>query len=222
MRSAQACAWAASRASTMTRSTGSVPLARISTRPGCRVRARRPRAHRPSHVALSSPAAAQAHVDQGLRKQRQAGQQLRHRLAAAPAPAAPATPDDAVAGGVAVQREQMARTLAAEHPAALLQFLEHVAVADLGAHERARRGAAAPARPPCWSSACRPRREHARRARAGRRPSGRAVRRRCTAALRVDQSAAGRRRRRARCRSRPRAASRPRPAPAGAWRRPRR
>jgi hypothetical protein len=43
--------------------------------------------------------------------------------------------DDAVAGGVAVEADDVAGVLAAQLPAALDQRLQHVAVADLGAHD---------------------------------------------------------------------------------------
>ena len=99
------------------------------------------------------------------------------------------------------------------------QLFEHVAVADLGAHERRRRARAAPARPPCWSSACRPRPAPPGPAPGGRAPSRRAARRRCRGGRCASTTAAGRRRRRARCRSRRRARARPRPAPAARWRR---
>ena len=40
--------------------------------------------------------------------------------------------EDAVAGGVVVEEDHVARLLAAEHGAQALHVLEHVAVADLG------------------------------------------------------------------------------------------
>ena len=86
------------------------------------------------------------------------------------------------------------------------QLLEHVAVADRGAHELDAARRAAPARRRGWSSACRRRRAPQRPARGGRRPARRAARRRCRGGPRRRRPAAGRRRRRARCRSRRRCA----------------
>jgi hypothetical protein len=124
-------------ASTITRSSGSVPLARISTRPlspssastACCSAARRV-------LARQSAPGLQAHVDQHLREQRHVGQQLGQGAAAAHTGLQHLQrADQAVAGGVLVQHQQVARALAAQHPAALRQLFEHIAVADLGAHE---------------------------------------------------------------------------------------
>ena len=88
------------------------------------------------------------------------------------------------------------------------QLLEHVAVADRGAHDVDAARGAAPARRRGWSSACRPRRGTARPwSSAVGSDARRAARRRCRGGRRRRPSAAGRRRRRARCRSRRRAAT---------------
>ena len=118
-------------ASTITRTSGSVPLGRSSTRP------------RPSSAAdsrstaawtsvglLERAAVAHAHVDERLR-------QLLHRVAVGQVGAAERLEreqrgGDAVAGGHEVAVDDVAGLLAAERPVALAQRLEHVAVADGG------------------------------------------------------------------------------------------
>ncbi len=72
-----------------------------------------------------------------MRKQRQPLQQLRQRLAAAHTHLQHLQGGhDAVARGLLVQNQQMARALAAERPALALQLFEHVAVAHWGAPQR--------------------------------------------------------------------------------------
>src|SRR5471030_2088098 len=77
-----------------------------------------------------------AHVDQRLREQHQFGGALLQRLAASRQRRQHLQRrDDAVAGGVFVQAQQVARVFAAQYPAALLHHFEYIAVADLGARE---------------------------------------------------------------------------------------
>ena len=78
----------------------------------------------------------EANVEQHLRVQANPGQQIGQRLAAAHTGLKHLQgADQAIAGGVLVQRQQMAGALAAEDPAALVQLLQHIAVAHLGPHE---------------------------------------------------------------------------------------
>jgi hypothetical protein len=88
-------------------------------------------------VLLPVEAVGQPHVDQRLRHQRQVLGQLREVLSrTAHGGQHLQGTDDAVAGGVPVEAQQVAGTLAAETPASFLEHLQHVAVADLGAGER--------------------------------------------------------------------------------------
>ena len=126
--------------STMTRSTGSVPEARISTRPWPpSSRVDRPAwPPRPADSACQSKPLGPAHVEQRLRE---TAPTARSRSARLPPLLAQRLQhlqrdDDAVAGGVLVQAEEVAGILAAQLPAALAQHFQHVAVADLGARER--------------------------------------------------------------------------------------
>ena len=135
--SAQRFDCAASRASTMTRTTGSVPDGRISTRPlapsSRSTSARRSASAR--FAVQSSPGLRRTLISvcgkrstpasRSAERPARADDRLEHHQRA----------DDAVAGRVAVEREQVARALAAELPAALQQLLEHVAVADRGAND---------------------------------------------------------------------------------------
>ena len=72
-------------------------------------------------------------IDQGLRKQHHIGQQFRQRLLAAHAGLQHLQrTDQAVAGGVLVQRQQVAGALAAQQPATFFEFFQDVAVAHPG------------------------------------------------------------------------------------------
>ena len=118
-------------ASTITRTSGSVPLGRTSTRPrplerrglGLDVAARSP-----STAPVERGAVGEADVDEPLR-------QLLHRVAVGEVAALERLErqqrgGDAVAGGHEAHVDDVAGLLAAERPAALAQRLEHVAVAD--------------------------------------------------------------------------------------------
>ena len=129
-RSQTLCASSSLGASTITRTSGSVPLGRTSTRP-------RPSSSSLGGVdrrvdvlgALQRAAVAHAHVDEPLR-------QLGHRVALAQIAAGERLhrqqcAGDAVAGAVEAHLDDVPGLLAAEHPVARAQLLEHVAVADV-------------------------------------------------------------------------------------------
>ena len=130
-----ACASAAGRsaASTMTRTSGSVPDGRSSTRP-----------ESPSSASTSATAAASSrivveargvdalHVDQDLRQPVHHAGELGQRLPAPPPGDQVQPGEHAVAGGRVVEQDHVAGLLAAEAVAAGLHRLEHVPVADRG------------------------------------------------------------------------------------------
>ena len=110
---------------------------------------------RPQRVGAVEPVAVgHPHVAQHL------GQAGHHRRPARPAGARLRRDDveqlqageQAVAGGGQVAEDHVARLLAAERPAALLQRLEHVAVADLGLDAPRCRARPSPAGTRGWSS----------------------------------------------------------------------
>src|SRR5438105_2637446 len=104
--------------STITRSTGSVPEGRSSTRP-------RPLSERSASLCACLMPSCFAHfTPRGERAARFANrvQHLQRR-------------DDAVAGGVLVEADEMAGVLAAELPALFAHQFQHVAVADARAAE---------------------------------------------------------------------------------------
>ena len=180
-------------ASTITRTSGSVPLGRTSTRPRpSSAAASRSIASRAAAVAAASArAVGHADVDEPLR-------QLLHRVALGEVGARERLERqqrrrDAVAGGHEAHVDDVARLLAAERPAALAQRLEHVAVADRAWWRPRRRQRASRCGSRSWSSPS-PR----RRCRAGGRPRAGAARR----------ARSARRRRRPRRRGRPRACGR--------------
>ena len=165
-RSASACA--ASRASTITRSTGSVPEARISTRPvvaelaldlGCALgqRARSPSSRCPACSRTLISVCGNSVTPASSSRQRSA----RCARSACSTCRALTMPSPVVCLSSASRWPEPSPPSSQPRFA---QLLEHVAVADLGAHELDAAARAAPARRPCWSSACRPRPAPARRA----------------------------------------------------------
>ena len=77
-----------------------------------------------------------SNIDQDLREESDLDKQLSERLPAAQTRLQNLqSGDDAVARRVLVQCQQVTRTFATQHPAALLQLLEHIAVANLGTHQ---------------------------------------------------------------------------------------
>ena len=87
-------------------------------------------------VGLPVQAGFEAHIDQSLRKQGQAAEQLGQAAATALGGLQHLqSGDQAVAGAVFVQRQQMARAFSAQQPAALFKLFQHIAVAHLGTHQ---------------------------------------------------------------------------------------
>ena len=121
----------------MTRTTGSVPEGRSSTRPRpARSASARAIASRTAR-RLRVEAAGELHVHQHLREQHELAREFAERLAAARHGGEHLQRrDDGVARGMAVEAQQVPGILAAAFPAALEQAFEHVAVAHLGARER--------------------------------------------------------------------------------------
>ena len=135
--------------------------------PAAPVERRLDAAHRFEHArqALDRPLLRDAHAHQHLRVALEAARQLREAAAlAAHDRERLERREQAVAGGVVIEEDDVARLLAAEVVAAAAHRLDHVAVADLRAHEAARRSRRAPARGrgcsspsprPCRPAACR-------------------------------------------------------------------
>ena len=150
-RSQTASASAASGASTITRTSGSVPEGRRSTRP------------RPSSAAFSSSTASQTAVGAGEALAvgdldvDQALGQLLHRRGVGERRAAQLAHGqerggDPVAGGDDVGGDDVARLLAAELPLAAQHLVDHVAVADLGDRRPRSRPPSSPGGSRSWSS----------------------------------------------------------------------
>ena len=197
------------------------PTARISTRPlspSSRSHARV--CARPApRCSASRCRGCSAHVDQRLREQRHAGAAARPALGRCARTACSTCSALTMPSPVVClsRHSRWPGALAAEQPAALAAALPaRSGRRPWRARSRCPR-LAAPARPPCWSSACRRRRARARRC--ARRSIDHHVEQLVAvveAAVARRPSAGGRRRRRARCRSRRRALAPRRPAPAGA------
>ena len=165
--SACSSASARSRASTITRSTGSVPDGRSSTRPASPSAATATRsARRHRSLPRQSQPRLHRHVDEPLRKQRRPARSLRRASCAArSARAEPRARRRSHRRSCACRGrsgDPNSRRRAASR--VRMQLLEHVAVADLGAHAAGCHPRAAPARSRGCSSACRRRRRPARRA----------------------------------------------------------
>ena len=131
---------AASSPSAITRISGSVPDLRITSRPrppSSRLGRRRSRAL--TAIRLERRAAVEADVLEQLRHRLEQVQQLARRLARLDQRGEHLQPrDQPVAGRRMVGKDDVARLLAADIAALRAHRLEHIAVADLGAHAASR------------------------------------------------------------------------------------
>ena len=199
-------------ASTITRTSGSVPLGRISTRP--RPASASSSARRPAST-LRRPRAPRGRGPRTLTRRWGASPSRRARqIASAERLERQQRAGDAVAGAVEAHLDDVPGLLAAERPAACAQLLEHVAVADARGRDRDARRAPSRRESRSWSSPSRRRRRRAGgRCRAGAAPRAPSARRRRRPRRASRPPARGRRRRRRRSRARGRPSRTARRAP---------
>ena len=132
---ATALAWAAARASTITRTRGSVPLGRSSTRPSCPSSASAlATASQTSAQSAQAPGLGDGHVDQHLgHPLDQALGQVGQGPAGPPHEIGQGDPgEDAVAGGRAGPEDDVPRLLPTQGEAVGIEGGQHVAVAHVG------------------------------------------------------------------------------------------